>query len=177
VIESRIMESNKEESIRCLEIAENFLQSGDNDKAEKFAQKSLKLFPSDKAKELISRISKSRKTKENRRTDEQINRGTDEQTNRQTDNQNYVQRVLKSDNYYDILGVLKEATNDDMKKSLWKLAKQLHPDKNKVPGAAEAFIKVKGQRSKVKGQTCFRSFVGQRKTPAVRSNVSNRSSL
>jgi len=117
------MESNKEESIRCLEIAESFLESGENEKAEKFAQKSLRLFPSDKAKELVSRIAKNRKTK--------------------IDNQNYVQRVLKSDNYYEILGVLKEATNDDMKKSLRKLAKQLHPDKNKVPGAAEAFIKVK----------------------------------
>jgi preprotein translocase subunit Sec63 len=48
-------------------------------------------------------------------------------------------RVRKCHDYYEILGVSKEASETDLKKSYRKLALQFHPDKNKAPGAAEAF--------------------------------------
>lgn len=48
-------------------------------------------------------------------------------------------RIKKCKDYYEILNVTKEATDSDIKKSYKKLALQLHPDKNKAPGAAEAF--------------------------------------
>lgn len=41
--------------------------------------------------------------------------------------------------YYEVLGVTKEASDSEIKKSYKKLALQLHPDKNKAPGAVEAF--------------------------------------
>lgn len=41
--------------------------------------------------------------------------------------------------YYDILGVSKDAGETELKKSYRKLALQFHPDKNKAPGAGEAF--------------------------------------
>lgn len=48
-------------------------------------------------------------------------------------------RIKKCKDYYEILGISKDATDSDIKKSYKKLALQLHPDKNKAPGAAEAF--------------------------------------
>jgi DnaJ family protein B protein 12 len=48
-------------------------------------------------------------------------------------------RIKKCKDYYEILSVTKEATDSEIKKSYKKLALQLHPDKNKAPGAAEAF--------------------------------------
>merc|ERR1711936_383652 len=50
------MESNRDESFRCLRLAEKYLQQGDKSKAEKFGQKATKLFPSNEAKEFLERI-------------------------------------------------------------------------------------------------------------------------
>lgn len=45
-------------------------------------------------------------------------------------------------NFYDILGVEKDATEDQLKKAYRKLALRVHPDKNRAPSAQEAFKKV-----------------------------------
>ena len=44
------MESNRDEAIRCLKLAEKYLGLGDKEKAEKFGQKAVRLFPSIEAK-------------------------------------------------------------------------------------------------------------------------------
>ena len=44
--------------------------------------------------------------------------------------------------YYEVLGVSKTATDEEIKRSFRKLAKQYHPDINKEPGAEEKFKEI-----------------------------------
>jgi len=51
-------------------------------------------------------------------------------------------RIRRCKDYYEILGVAKDCSDDDLKKAYKKLALKFHPDKNHAPGTTEAF---KGQ--------------------------------
>lgn len=44
------MDSNKDESEKCLRIAEKYIRAGDRDKAIKFLNKAQKLYPSERAR-------------------------------------------------------------------------------------------------------------------------------
>lgn len=53
-----------------------------------------------------------------------------------------VQRILRTKDYYELLEIPKSSKEDDVKKAYKKLALKLHPDKNRAPGAEEAFKKL-----------------------------------
>lgn len=53
-----------------------------------------------------------------------------------------VNRIKRCKDYYEVLTVSKTCTDSDVKKAYKKLALQLHPDKNRAPGAVEAFKSV-----------------------------------
>ncbi|EDV59755.2 uncharacterized protein Dere_GG10780 [Drosophila erecta] len=53
-----------------------------------------------------------------------------------------VQKVLRCRNHYEVLRVSHHATYSEVKRAYHKLALRLHPDKNKSPGAEQAFRRI-----------------------------------
>ena len=53
-----------------------------------------------------------------------------------------IKGMLSKKDFYDILGVSKNSTEEEIKKAYRKLALKYHPDKNKIAGSQDVFRKV-----------------------------------
>ncbi|XP_022086493.1 dnaJ homolog subfamily B member 12-like [Acanthaster planci] len=179
------MEGNREDSLKCIRIAENCISTGDYEKARRFLNKAQRLYPSQRAKDLLQHLdsheeksstSSSDSADQPDSTDQPDSADQPESRERQHTsagstngpsprqrhssasrepkaaetnggvNRNYtdeqlkgVNRIKKCKDFYEILGIPKDANEADIKKAYRKLALQFHPDKNHAPGAGEAF--------------------------------------
>ncbi|XP_011502065.1 PREDICTED: dnaJ homolog subfamily B member 12 [Ceratosolen solmsi marchali] len=134
------MESNKNEAERCTELAECYIIEKKFEEAERFLRKAHRLYPSKKTKDLLTTVTLLSKQSKKSEPEAEIRKRHTYKTNDYTDDQmEHVRRIKKCKDYYEILEIRKDATDSDVKKAYKKLALQLHPDKNKAPGAEEAF--------------------------------------
>ncbi|CAH4034307.1 dnaJ homolog subfamily B member 14 [Pieris brassicae] len=144
------IEGNKDEAERCIEIAQSAFTAGNYEKAERFLVKAERLYPTSRAKDLLTVVRAAIPTGTSKRTppstpSDDVRRRKPaahqpEKREYTADQLDAVKRInTKCKDYYEILSVTKEATDSDIKKAYKKLALQLHPDKNHAPGAAEAF--------------------------------------
>lgn len=147
------MDGNKDEALKCLKIAKDSIQSGDKSRALKFINKACRLDPSIEIDDLLSNLnspenncsepSDSPKQPENgprRRVSPSGQSASASSSVAYTEEQVVVVREIKrKKDYYEILGLEKACNVEDVKKAYRKLSLKVHPDKNKAPGAEEAF--------------------------------------
>lgn len=74
---------------------------------------------------------------------------------------------MKSETYYDVLGVEETATQDDIKKAYRKLAKENHPDKG---GDEEVFKKISVAYDVIGNEESRKSYDNDRRNPFSRYN-------
>ncbi|XP_051993281.1 dnaJ homolog subfamily B member 14 [Xyrauchen texanus] len=154
-----MMEGNRDEAEKCLIIATKALEQGNTEKALKFLNKAEQLYPTEKAKVLLEALMRNGTSAGNssaycRKATNGMENGTQtckknqdsasaDSTKGFTKEQaDGVQRIKRCKDYYEVLGISKEANDEELKKSYRKLALQFHPDKNQAPGATEAFKKI-----------------------------------
>nr|AAO59412.2 DnaJ-like protein [Schistosoma japonicum] len=146
------MNANKDEAQKCVLIARKRLATGDRDAARKFLLKAMKLDPSVNIEglEFLTRPrSRSPSTREGSQESQSSDYISEISRNKHSQNEftkiqvDSLRKVLACKDYYEILGVSRTATDEEIKKAFKLLALKFHPDKNRAPGAAEAFKKIK----------------------------------
>ncbi|XP_029014254.1 dnaJ homolog subfamily B member 14 [Betta splendens] len=153
------MEWNRDEAEKCINIATRAVEAGDKERALRFLNKAEKLYPTDRARALLDALTKNGSSASNgayRRRPADSSESSGAQTEREgqesgggdsskgfTQEQvEGVKSIKRCKDYYEVLGVTKEANEDELKKAYRKLALKFHPDKNHAPGATEAFKKI-----------------------------------
>lgn len=161
------MDGNKDDALKCLKIGKEALDAGNRAQALKFLTKARRLDPTlpidhllSAAAEEISENSPSSESPEStkdpsgssrsKRSDQpsirQRNPLTGSATSSSSSAASYteeqitiVKQIRKKKDYYEIMGLEKACSVEDVRKAYRKLSLKVHPDKNKAPGAEEAF--------------------------------------
>lgn len=145
---------NEEEARKCYDIAKEAIKLQQWDKAEKFLQKSIKLFETPEAKVLLERIdylrsnsarsaaAPAKPTKTAAKPTKNAAAESKDDRPFTEDQVKVCREILRCKDYYEVLAVKRDFTEDDLKKAYRKRAIKVHPDKNAAPMATDAFKKV-----------------------------------
>jgi DnaJ family protein B protein 12 len=130
------MEVNKDEALRCLDIAKRHLSSGDLASARKFGLKSASLYPTPEAEAFITTVSQEEAKSSSRGTKGSENRAETSTSSASqsapdhkpaareyTEEQASAVREIQSSrgDFYKVLGVEKDATDTEIKKAYRKV--------------------------------------------------------
>ena len=138
------------EAEKSIKIAESALREGDYDKAKRFLIKSIKIQSTAKAQYLLTECEKlinakngsSSQTAPPRKQSNATNREETKRSSKSSEDAKLCDDIMRKTDYYEIIGIPKTATEEEIKKAYKKLALKLHPDKNHAPQSTEAFKKV-----------------------------------
>ncbi|XP_042499476.1 chaperone protein dnaJ 49-like [Macadamia integrifolia] len=159
------MDGNKDEALKCLKIGQEALELGDRTRALKFITKARRLDPTLRVDDLLSKVesefgdppapdssppngvfpdeatsSNGPAANSSVRHRGPSNGSSSTSAASYTEEQILIVRqIKKKKEYYDILGLERGCSVEDVRKAYRKLSLKIHPDKNKAPGAEEAF--------------------------------------
>ncbi|KAL5103449.1 hypothetical protein TcWFU_010117 [Taenia crassiceps] len=136
------MEANRDAAALCVERAVSYFKQGNTTEAARFARKAKALFPGIDIPDVRRRRSVSSSRNEPVGEESRRSRERSEERSFTKAQVESVRRILACRDLYSVLGVSKDATEDDIKRAYKSLARRYHPDKNKAPGATEAFKKI-----------------------------------
>ncbi|MCO5548222.1 hypothetical protein L7F22_062493 [Adiantum nelumboides] len=157
------MDGNKDAAQKCVEIGNQALREGDKLRAHRFLSKAQRLDPSLSLHDLLSSLDQGTSDQDadsllrekdahkefpaeqeasssgagtRSCNDNGAHKAVPEYTSEQVD---IVRRIRKIKDYYQILGLEKDCSAEEIRKAYRKVSLKVHPDKNKAPGADEAF--------------------------------------
>lgn len=157
------MDSNKDAAQKCLDIGNRAFKEGDKPRAHRFLSKAQRLDPSLPLESLLSSLAKEMREqdaelppRENHTPKDYSGEHEASSSGVGTSNCNgnaapkvakefsadqvdIVRRIRKTKDYYQILGLEKECSAEEIRKAYRKVSLKVHPDKNKAPGSDEAF--------------------------------------
>ncbi|XP_022987766.1 chaperone protein dnaJ 49-like [Cucurbita maxima] len=158
------MDGNKDDALKCLKIGKESLEAGNRTRALKFVNKARRLDPTLSVDDLLSEIQNVSGEDLGVNSGESGNRSSDTSSSKPSDKPSIrrrvppsgssesstsatyteeqievVRKIKKKKDYYEILGLEKSCSTEDIRKAYRKLSLKVHPDKNNAPGAEEAF--------------------------------------
>ncbi|GMP56865.1 hypothetical protein CsSME_00021175 [Camellia sinensis var. sinensis] len=149
------MDGNKDEATRCIGIAKAAIASGNKQRALKFIGIARRLDHNLSVDALLATCKnldsaspgpcddeKHNDSAKNEATPGKFDEVSNGECNYTEEHAHLIREIKKTKDYYDILGLGKSCSVEEIRKAYRKLSLKVHPDKNKAPGSEEAFKKV-----------------------------------